>query len=479
MTGHSNLPWNNDEIADHLKSAMDTLTPDVFDKIDLQTPQEPYRERSKVIKLYHHMRIAGMVAAACLCVVLLGNGVAAFQNSRVESFIGIDVNPSIELSVNRNNKVLKAEALNEDATEILDDMKLKNVDLNIAVNAVIGSMVRHGYLDEVENAILVTVSNDDQEKAASLRKDVVGDIESSLEEHKLEAVVYDQQADVTDEVKRISKEYDLSYGKAYFLQELVAENNLSDEDLKLFAGMTMEEISREIAERSYNIRKDKDTKTDEHSVVSEESLGKVTTAADSSSASAKTEPSTEPVKETTSGTTSDSTSGSTSGTTSGTTTPAASVQSTTSATTGASESQDGENTGNNKKVKIDYVDYDDGKMNVVFKDKVKWKNTTVSVKDENGESYSAKFTDTASDSCEIEVVGLPGGVNCTFTLGGVASKDGGAYSTVKGYFDTPDIADDANETEEKKTTTPTEAVSVPETPTVSGTVPPTSATVSE
>ena len=78
--------------------------------------------------------------------------------------IGIDVNPSIELSVNRNEKVLQANPLNEDAETILDDMNLKNVDLDIAVNALIGSMVRNGYLDELDNAILVTVSNENEKK---------------------------------------------------------------------------------------------------------------------------------------------------------------------------------------------------------------------------------------------------------------------------------------------------------------------------
>ncbi len=42
----------------------------------------------------------------------------------------------------------------------MEDMDLKGVELNVAVNAVIGSMVTHGYLGDLDNAILVTVSND-------------------------------------------------------------------------------------------------------------------------------------------------------------------------------------------------------------------------------------------------------------------------------------------------------------------------------
>ena len=62
--------------------------------------------------------------------------------------IGIDVNPSVELSINRNGRVLKVRALNEDAVSIIDGMDLEGVDLNVAVNAVVGAMVTHGYLDD-------------------------------------------------------------------------------------------------------------------------------------------------------------------------------------------------------------------------------------------------------------------------------------------------------------------------------------------
>lgn len=437
MTDRSDLQWNKEEIARHLKSAVDSLTPDVLSRIDLQTPQEIYVEGPKITKMYRRIRTVATVAAACLCVAILGGGVAKFHNSRVESVIGIDVNPSIELSVNRNDRILKAKPLNDDAVEILDDMNLKNVDLNIAVNAVIGSMVRHGYFDEVENAILVTVSNEDKNKAGVLRQDVVSDIEDSLEEHKVKAVVYDQQASVTDETKLLAKKYGISYGKAYFLQELVKENDLSEQDMKAFAGMTMEEIAKEIMERSYTVRKDDGKEGNEGTLTgkTENEENPYESSKESTEASAG---SSNP------GTVQESTS--------------SEAGTAPSAETTASEEETAESSGN-KKVKIDFVDYEHGLLSVTFKEKVKWKTPTVSVTDEEGVSYAAKITDTGSDSCEIEIKGLSGGMKCTFVLGGVAPKKGGSSGTVKGYFDTPDIAegaeeDDTDETEE--TTVPVE-----------------------
>lgn len=432
MTDHSDLQWNNDEIAKHLKSAVDTLTPDVYDKIDLTTPQEIFTGPSKVTRFYRRMRACAAVMAACLCVALLGGGVARFQNGRVESVIGIDVNPSIELSVNRNDKVLKAEPLNRDAKEILDDMDLKNVDVDIAVNALIGSMVRHGYLTDLDNAILVTVAGDDRKKASRLRQDVVVDIEASLEEHKVQAVVYDQQAPVTDEVRELAQEYDISYGKAYFLQELIDENNLGEEDMQIFAGMTMEQIAKEIADRAYTVRRDDDD---------EEDMKTQTSAA----VSTERESSTAAKEETMESSAWESSDEPSSSETDGATQPPSTEPPSTAPAGTAESGEETEENHSGKKARIDYVDYEDGRLNIVFKEKVKWKNPTISVKDESGGSYSAKITDTSPDSCEIEIKGLEGGADYEFILAGVAPREGGSYGNIKGYFDTPDIADEVTD----------------------------------
>lgn len=422
MTDHSETVWEQDEIESHLRSAMDTLTPNVFDKIDLSTPQEIYVKPSRSVRMYRRMRTVAMAAAACLCVAVLGGGVSFYQNHRVDSVIGIDVNPSIELSVNRNEKVLQANPLNEDAETILDDMNLKNVDLDIAVNALIGSMVRNGYLDELDNAILVTVSNENEKKASSLRQDVVGDVESSLQEHAVQAVVYDQRMKVTGEIQDLAEKYNISYGKAYFLRELIRDNDLTENDMKKFAGMTMEEIAREIADRAYTVGYSKTDSTIE---------------TDAALVREVTLPQTE--EETLAETTVEST-----GQPENEPTPA--EQPSTAVrpveTTAAADEDEEEVDSGGKKAKIDYVDYESGSLNIVFKEKVKWKNPTVSVVDPDGQSYSARITDTGGTSCEIHIKGLPANTECTFTLGGVAVRDGGSFGTVKGYFETPDIADD-------------------------------------
>ena len=60
------------------------------------------------------------LVAACLAVMLLGGGGVFYQRANaVASVVSLDVNPSIELKVNRSEKVLVCTPLNEDAKDIL------------------------------------------------------------------------------------------------------------------------------------------------------------------------------------------------------------------------------------------------------------------------------------------------------------------------------------------------------------------------
>lgn len=412
-TGSEKL--NKDQISQHLKSAVDTLTPNVLDRIDLSVPQDvvpyPYYYKSRA---GYRRRFAVLAAAACLCILAMGGGSYYYHamNRVIESVIGLDVNPSVELSVNRKNKVLAAEALNDEAVAILGDMDLEGVDVNVAVNAVVGSMVTQGYFDESDNAILVTVTNDSISKASLLRTSIVSDIEKTLEENQVQAVVYDQQVVLLDDVRELAQQYGISYGKAYFLKELIDQNQeLTMDDMEKLSAMTMEEIAAEIAGRSYKLgefaeQKEetvKETASTETAVVESETES----TGESASSASQSDETSVPVE---------------------TTTPAATTAEETEAEV------------RHNRVEIDYVDYEDGAVYVYFVTKVKWKNPTVSVFDTDGDSYAAMISDTSGSGCVIEVSGLSGGQSYTFVLGGLYPVEGGGATTVTGYFDKPMIA---------------------------------------
>lgn len=168
-----------------------------------------------------------MAMAACLVLVL---GIGVFRNKKTDdtpvadaAIVCIDVNPSIELSVNKHDKVTAAVALNEDAQKVLSGMDLKNVDLDVALNAIMGALLKNGYLDEVYNAVNICVEEDDATRATELGEKVSSEISSIFDANDLIGGVNTQLLEKDSETKELADSYGVSVGKLNLAQK-VAEN---------------------------------------------------------------------------------------------------------------------------------------------------------------------------------------------------------------------------------------------------------------
>lgn len=113
-------------------------------------------------------RVIGTALAAAACVVAVVVGVLGLGmwNSPA-AYVGIDVNPSLELSVNRFGTVVGAQALNEDAQAVLDAVDISNVSYQDALSRLLGSEAMAQYLEE-GSFVEVNVTTDDENLAASL-----------------------------------------------------------------------------------------------------------------------------------------------------------------------------------------------------------------------------------------------------------------------------------------------------------------------
>ncbi len=258
--------WNQSDIERHLKSAVSQMTPDIWDRFDLSVPQEKgcgeihaaSRKEKKGIRI--RRRLQGLAAAACLCAVL-GSGMYYREFRQIVTVIALDVNPSLELYLNRRDTVIKTVAKNDDGETVADQADVTGRKLSDAVEAVVTAMAQDGYLEqnqEKKSAVLVTVSSKQNEKKTEeLKQNVTADVEYSLAVNEVPAVVYGQlEADrqVSQEVQKLADEYQISQGKAAFIQGLAAENeNLQEEDVSKLAQMNMSEISNQIEENSYQL----------------------------------------------------------------------------------------------------------------------------------------------------------------------------------------------------------------------------------
>ncbi len=162
-------------------------------------------ESMEAPKSAHPAWMRWVALAAALALVLMGTiliGGLIGRNDPTHTIIALDINPSLEIELDETEHVVAVTPLNEDARIVVGDMDFAGVDLDLAINALVGSLLRHGYLSTDRNSILISVDAADQSHAASLQKTLSDEITALLGGHQIEASVitqsFDQQAPTTD-----------------------------------------------------------------------------------------------------------------------------------------------------------------------------------------------------------------------------------------------------------------------------------------
>ena len=169
------------------------------------------------------------LAAACLALVLLGGGGIFYQQAHaVASVVSLDVNPSIELKVSKSEKVLVCTPLNEDAKAILADMgdgaDLKGAKLDVAVNAIVGSLVRNGYLNSISSAIMISVEDNDTARAEKLQRELTSTVDGVLQTSEAKASVLTQTLTQDAGLEQQARKNSISTGKAALVNRVLALN---------------------------------------------------------------------------------------------------------------------------------------------------------------------------------------------------------------------------------------------------------------
>lgn len=146
--------------------------------------------------------------------------------------ITLDINPSIKIELNKDKKVINVTALNDDAKEVInEDFKEKTFEEEIELLSV---NLNNKHLLE-DATIIVTIENMDETE--------VKDILNKAFETK--SVTYDLLIpQVTESAKEIASKYNISEGKAAYLESIINENpKLNIEDI---ASSSVKEIDDKI-----------------------------------------------------------------------------------------------------------------------------------------------------------------------------------------------------------------------------------------
>lgn len=281
------------EIEQKVKKAFTSNVPDVLD----QVLSECAKQEGRVImmtEIKSRKRMIRWAASAAAMFVLLFAGLFGTHvyqtNSRVDSVVSLDVNPSIEIEINQKEKVLAVNPLNEDGKTVIGNMDFKGSDMETTVNALLGSMLRNGYLNDASNSILVSVYGNDSKKAGALQEKLSEEVSAMLQNETFSGAVLSQVVLPDSKLQELADKYGISLGKACLIQQYISQDpqysfedlvDLTINELNLMSrtnGITLEDIQLvgNVSDKAYiGIDKAKELALSEAGAASEDDVTKL------------------------------------------------------------------------------------------------------------------------------------------------------------------------------------------------------------
>jgi septum formation inhibitor MinC len=96
-----------------------------------------------------------LIAASILLALIFT--IINFKSAEVYAYVYIDINPSIEISIDKNGKIINALPLNEDGKKILDKFPYKGLDITTFINQTVEESQKLGFLKKDDTVIITTV----------------------------------------------------------------------------------------------------------------------------------------------------------------------------------------------------------------------------------------------------------------------------------------------------------------------------------
>lgn len=220
------------------------------------------------------MKKISAVAAILVATVVLSLGGYKVYATPV-NYLSVDINPSVKLGINLFDKVIEIVPLNKEAKEIVDDLELKNENIEDAVSKIILEATKEGYIDEEaeDNAVLITSYSDNDKKADKIKDKVEKKVKEELDKEEVVVEIIEEKLEkkehMTEDIKGEAQKYDISNGKMLLIKKAVdansdfEESELAEKSVKEIMTIINDAKKEEKNETKEEKQLDKDIKKEE------------------------------------------------------------------------------------------------------------------------------------------------------------------------------------------------------------------------
>lgn len=160
----------------------------VGDSLDIST-----ESRGKILSLGSFRRYLAGSAAALFLLTAGAGGVYSYNTVWACSYVSLDINPSIEYTLNRQNHVIKVKGLNEEGQKVADELvktSLHNATLEEALEQTKLILSQKNYLNsDAGEYVLINVSANNTGRMDTLQKEALSAFSAEQTQGKLNLVL--------------------------------------------------------------------------------------------------------------------------------------------------------------------------------------------------------------------------------------------------------------------------------------------------
>lgn len=193
-----------------------------------ELPQVPIRRR------------AFLPALTC-CIVLLFFG-WFWQYRMVETTVFLDVNPSIQITANRRDRVLEVTGLNADGRSLIEGRVFSGLPLPTVLGQLADTLAQRDYLTPEKSTVLLTVQGRRQSHVQELESLLSSSIQSALEPRKIAPAIILQTYEEDASLQQAASQQQVSPGKMQYIRQILEEED--DYSLEELASMSLEDLRR-------------------------------------------------------------------------------------------------------------------------------------------------------------------------------------------------------------------------------------------
>ena len=192
----------------------------------------PTRSKGTNVSKIKYSRVAWACVAACVCIALIGGfgfwlfssfGSNAPVALSTNTYVCIDINPSVAITLDESNNVVAVKPHNKDGAILLFGESLVGMSLEDACDRIIMLSWKLGYLQSGGDVNL-TIAGDDKDKERAIGQDLLVKIDTYLQANSIYANVVDS---VDENLKGLAQKYGVSQGKMALVQKVCQASGMS------------------------------------------------------------------------------------------------------------------------------------------------------------------------------------------------------------------------------------------------------------